>query len=351
MSKIFIKKISFLLVTILLPALLSTLLNIEKYTNCIKTLSDHKMNVIFDTDANNEIDDQLALAYLLFNGDHFNVEGVTVNATYGGGEVDLHYEEAERILKLSAPGQKIPLYKGANDSFGQIKKNIQESRHDGYKAVDFIIERAQQERSEKLVILAVGKLTNVALALKKEPSISSNIHVIWLGSNYPAPGEYNQDNDPESLNYILNSKVPFDIVTVRYDDPSGTDAVKVTLDFIRENMPGRGPDVNPHVSGRHGGTYSNFGDYAVSLFDNYPMKGTPPSRPLYDMAAVAIIKNPSWATSKKIPAPVLIDNEWEERPENLREITLWENFDIYGIMYDFFVTMENPVLIKKNKSE
>jgi purine nucleosidase len=40
-------------------------------------------HVIFDTDANNEIDDQHALAYLLFSGDVFAVEGVTVNATSG----------------------------------------------------------------------------------------------------------------------------------------------------------------------------------------------------------------------------------------------------------------------------
>ena len=38
-------------------------------------------HVIFDTVADNEVDDQHALAYLLFSGDFFAVEGVTVNAT------------------------------------------------------------------------------------------------------------------------------------------------------------------------------------------------------------------------------------------------------------------------------
>ena len=38
-----------------------------------------KTRVLLDTDANNEIDDQHAIAYLLLSGDAFVVEGITVN--------------------------------------------------------------------------------------------------------------------------------------------------------------------------------------------------------------------------------------------------------------------------------
>src|SRR4029453_2741022 len=40
-----------------------------------------RLRGLVDTDANNELDDQHALAYLLFNGRSFDVEGITVNAT------------------------------------------------------------------------------------------------------------------------------------------------------------------------------------------------------------------------------------------------------------------------------
>ncbi len=65
--------------------------------------SAFRHHVIFDTDANNEIDDQHALAYLLFSGDVFAVEGVTVNATSGpghgiSGHIDGQYDEAKRPL-------------------------------------------------------------------------------------------------------------------------------------------------------------------------------------------------------------------------------------------------------------
>ena len=40
-----------------------------------------KIRVILDTDANNELDDQHAIAYMLFNSQVFNIEGITINKT------------------------------------------------------------------------------------------------------------------------------------------------------------------------------------------------------------------------------------------------------------------------------
>jgi purine nucleosidase len=304
-----------------------------------------KLRLIFDTDANNEVDDQHALAYLLFSGNHFEVEGVTVNATWNGGDIDDHYAEAKRVMQLSASFGDIPLLRGANGSFQDIEGNLAQADYDGVEAVSFIIERAMVESNDTLVLLAVGKLTNIALALKKEPAIASRVHVVWLGSNYPEPGEYNQDNDTEAMPYLLDANVPFHMVTVRYGRSSGTTAVRVTQAEMLRRMPGKGPRVSPAVPGRHGGVFETFGDYSVSLFENFVMRGDPPSRSLYDMAAVAVLKNRSWAERRQIPAPTLIENEWVDRPENARSITLWENFDIYGIMNDFFLTMEEPVLV------
>jgi purine nucleosidase len=312
-----------------------------------------KIPVLFDTDANNEVDDQHALAYLLFSGDHFNIEGVTVNATSSPAgysnesDVSDHYEEAKRVMQLCGELYgKIPLKTGANDSFEEIKNYIDEPDFDGHEAVDFIIEQAMQSRSQKLVLLPVGKLTNIALALMKEPAIAEKVRIVWLGSNYPEPGEHNQDWDIESMNYILDVDVPFEMVTVRYGNPSGTSAVMVSKDQILHRMPGKGPEISTPVTGRNGGGFTNFGDYSVNLFEQYGMWGDPPGRALFDMAAVAILKNPDWAETREIPAPVYLDGKWVDRPNNPRKITLWEWFDIYGIMNDFFVTMDNYKLVK-----
>jgi inosine-uridine nucleoside N-ribohydrolase len=299
------------------------------------------MRVLFDTDANNELDDQHALAYLLFNSGVFRVEGVTVNATRSGGNIDMQAKEAERVLRLCKSFGKIPLLMGANGSFLQIKDSVSRPAFDGHEAVNFILEASAKPGAEKLILIAVGKLTNVALALTKDPSLADRVRVVWLGSNYPDPGEYNLENDTASLNYVLNSGVPFEMVTVRYGKPTGTAAVSVTKSEIASRMPGKGPRIGEPVEGRHGGMFSTFGDYSVSLFEHIDYHGDPPARALFDMAAVAIVKDPQWAQSASIPAPVLLNGQWKERPENARTILVWENFDKESILTDFYHSMDH----------
>jgi purine nucleosidase len=308
-----------------------------------------KIRLIYDTDANNELDDQFALMYLLVNGPTFDLEGVTVNATKSGGNIDGHYEEAKRILQLGQRDGKVPLLKGADGSFEAIRSHVGDQSFDGKAGVDFIIEQANKEHDRELILLAVGKLTNVALALEKDPGIAEKMRVVWLGSNYPKPGEYNQDNDTVSMNFVLNTKVPFEMVTVRYGEPTGTDAVKVTQAEINNKMPGMGPQIEVPIIGRHGGEYFNFGDYAVSLFEHIDYHGDPPSRALFDMVAAAVLKNPNWGEKREIPAPILIDNQWAERPDNSRKIILWENFDRDAVMKDFYNSLENYQLVDPKK--
>ena len=303
--------------------------------------NSEKIRVILDTDANNELDDQHAIAYLLFNGDVFDVEGITVNRTKAGGGVDQHLAEAQRVVRLCGLDAKIPVLRGADKSFDEIRGQLDQSDFDGAEAVNFIIERARAADKRPLVLLPVGKLTNIALALAKEPAIIPNVRVVWLGSNYPDPGEYNQVNDEPSLNYLLDTNVAFEIAIVRYGKPSGTDAVRATLAEIRQKMPGTGPQVSPPVKGRHGGEFRCFGDYSVSLFENIRLHGDPPSRALFDMAAVAIVKNPNWAKPVVMPAPILKDGRWVDRPDNPRKITLWEDFGRAAIMNDFYDRMKD----------
>ncbi|MDH5368321.1 MAG: nucleoside hydrolase [Cyclobacteriaceae bacterium] len=298
--------------------------------------SKNKLSVIFDTDANNELDDQHAMAYLFSNMDYFDIKAITVNATSGGGDVHEQSNEAERIMTLFNVNNKIPLLKGANKSFTEIKDEIDNPNFDGFKAVNFIISEAKKYTQEKLVVIAVGKLTNMALALKKDSSIAENIRLVWLGSNYPNPGEYNLENDIESMNYVLNTNIEFEMVTVSYGKLTGTDVVRVTQKEINSNMPGITPKIKNPIIGRHGGEFDNFGDYSISLFKHIDYHGNPPSRALYDMAAVAIVKDPKWAKPSIIPCPIMIDENWVEQPDNSRKITVWEYFDKEEIIADFY---------------
>ncbi len=312
------------------------------------TRAPEKIPILFDTDANNELDDQHALAYLLFNDDVFDTRGITVNATYNGGDIEGHYKEAERVMHFCNAIGKVPLLKGANGNFDTLRQQVGAEHYDGKEGVDFIIEEARKQRSQPLVLLPVGKLTNIALALAAAPDIKTKVRIVWLGSNYPEPGEYNQVNDTASLSYILDQNVPFEMVMVRYGKPSGSDAVRATPEQIANKMPGAGPKVSP-IEGRNGGQFDNFGDYAVDLFEHIDLHGDPPSRALFDMVAVAILKNPDWGVQRTLPAPRLVEASWQERPMNKREIILWENFQSEAILEDFYDRMQNPVLLGMGK--
>ncbi len=299
--------------------------------------------VIIDTDANNELDDQHALVYALLRPDLFDVASITVNATRAGGDVAAHVAEAERVLALADRAGGVPVLPGADASFEEIRPFLGEPDHEGHVAVDAIIEAARA--NEELVVIPIGKLTNVALALAKAPDIADGLRVVWLGSNYPLGGsEYNLDNDPGALSFVLDegvdAGVDFEIVTVRPGDPSGTAAVDLTIDEAVARMPGLGPSIEPSIIGRTGMRHSTFGDYSAELFRSSTPFGDPPRRSLFDLAAVAIAAEPAWAESVVVPARSFVDGAFVERPDRDRTIVYWEGFDRDAIVEDLFASLE-----------
>lgn len=204
-----------------------------------------RMRIILDTDANNELDDQHAIAYMIFNADIFDIEGITTNRSRAGGDIEAHHAEAIRIVQLCSAQAKIKLYKGANSSYSEIIADIEKPDHDGHEAVDFIIERAKADTSSDLVLVAVGTLTNVALAILKDPTIIPYIRVVWLNTNWSgqtfadgARGGYNMESDVSSINPVVDSKVRLEVHV-------GTDEVIATMNEIKQKMPGMGPHVSP----------------------------------------------------------------------------------------------------------
>jgi hypothetical protein len=67
------------------------------------------------------------------------------------------------------------------------------------------------------------------------------------------------------------------------------------------------------------------------------------------MVAVAILKNASWGVKNVISAPILVGENWVERPENERRVTIWENFAVREILDDFYSTMKEPLTKAGNK--
>lgn len=293
--------------------------------------------IIIDSDANNELDDQHAIAYALLNGDVFDVKGITVNRTSSGGSIEEQAAEARRVVELCGLSSEIPVHEGASATYREIVSNVDRANFDGNEAVDFIIEQAHAVEDQRLVLIPIGKLTNIALALEKDPSIASKIRIVWLGSNFPDPGEYNLENDTSAVNPVIASDAPFEIAVVRYNRSSGTAAVQAFLPEIKDRMPDQGPHVESPVEGRHGGTFTNFGDYSVDLFTHVGQH----ARALYDVAAVAVVKNPAWAERRNVGPYRLEDGRWIEKDQG-NDLVIWELFYTSKIIEDFYRSISAP---------
>lgn len=335
----------FYLQTILYGILLLSSCNTSPVNN-EKSIPDRRIHIIIDTDANNELDDQHALAYAFCNADIFNIEGITVNNTKVGNGIEGHYLEALRIAKLCRADSSVGIYRGATGNYMQIKDSLDNENYDGKDAVEFIIKKAMEPGDKKLVLIPIGKLTNIALALEKEPTIKDRIRVVWLGSNFPDPGEYNLENDPESVDPVIRSGVEFEIALVAYDRLDGTTAVTVPIAEIERRMPGLGPHIETAVEGRNGGYYYCFGDYAVNLWQNMELYGDQKVRSLFDLAAVAIVKNPAWCENELIRGYTLVEGIWTESSDTSCKFLLHKNFKRDSIISDLYSSLTDFVLVE-----
>ena len=68
--------------------------------------------------------------------------------------------------------------------------------------------------------------------------------------------------------------------------------------------------------------------------------GEPPSRSLYDMAAIAIVKNPTWGEVKTLRGIRMVEEKWTVDKSSQREILLWENFGREAILQDFYTALD-----------
>jgi inosine-uridine nucleoside N-ribohydrolase len=86
------------------------------------------------------------------------------------------------------------------------------ARRDG--AVQFLISEIER-RPNEVTILAIGPMTNIALALRLKPGIETKIkQIVFMGGNLKTPGnvspwaEFNFWFDPDAARIVLRSRIP-----------------------------------------------------------------------------------------------------------------------------------------------
>lgn len=187
--------------------------------------------IIIDTDTAG--DDTIALFTALH---HFKVEGVTI--TGGNVAFDQQVENALYTIQVADPGYHVPVFKGferpilatgqevhttvedvhGSDGMGGANFPRATQRPESEHAIDFIIEKVKTNPGD-IALLAIAPLTNIAMAIKKDPTISDAIpHIYIMGGtnnslgNITAAAEYNFFVDPEAAKIVLHSGIPITMV-------------------------------------------------------------------------------------------------------------------------------------------
>jgi len=172
---------------------------------------DRRIDVILDTDAYNEVDDQYALAYLLRSDDKLNTKAIyaapffNINASSPLDGMEKSYYEILKILELAEVKKEV--FKGS----GNFLENEQTPVVS--EAAQDLAERANSYSPENpLYVIAVGAITNIASAILLNPRVAENIVVVWIGGHahhYHDTAEFNMRQDISAARVVIKSGVPF----------------------------------------------------------------------------------------------------------------------------------------------
>jgi purine nucleosidase len=193
--------------------------------------------VWIDTDPG--IDDALAIALAVRSPE---LRVLALSCVYGNGEVAATTRNARHLVERL--GAEVPVYAGARRPLVRTPFVATDTHGEhglGHAAVPPLPEAhppveapgallgALGEAPEPVTVVALGPLTNLALALAldRESCVSTIREIIWMGGSAGAPGnttpvsEYNSWCDPEAALCVLESGIPVRMV--------GLDATRCVL--------------------------------------------------------------------------------------------------------------------------
>ena len=288
----------------------------ERISKLNKKEENQKVNVILDTDIYNECDDQFALSYLLKSQDKFNIEAITVAPYHHDNNLSIEegteksYHEIIKICNWLKFDWTDKVFKGSTD---YIINGYQEEND----AVNKIIEIAN--KNDKTYILAIGAITNVALALKKEPKLIDKMEVVWLGGHSflkKDNKEFNFRQDIQAVRTVFESKVKLTIIPCK----NVASNLRMSIYEIEHFLKGK----------------SELCDYLCQRFHKDGVHGNQERRVIWDISVIAYMINKKWFETEEVSCPNINDDTSYERTENNHKITVVNDLNVDKIYTDLF---------------
>ncbi|WP_312810274.1 nucleoside hydrolase [Sedimentibacter sp.] len=182
----------------------------------------NKRNIIIDCDPG--IDDVVALCFAFANEDKFNILGITTVA--GNQTIEKVTKNTIGLMSFLnkdikiAQGAKCPLIREKRPAInvhGENGVGDYEFPHTkelySNNAVLFLRDTIMSSR-EKVTLVPIGPLTNIALLIKAFPEVAENIELLSImggsttvGNTTPV-AEFNVWADPEAARIVFDSKLP-----------------------------------------------------------------------------------------------------------------------------------------------
>lgn len=289
----------------------------EEFYRYVSNYRKDKINLILDTDTYNECDDQFALSYLIKSKGLFNIEAITV-APYSHTKMDvtvrdgqeLSYNEILKICNWLNFDSDNKVFKGSMDY-------IQNGYDETNDAINKIIEIAL--KNSKTYILGIGAITNIALAIKKEPKIVNKIEIIWLGGNEPGYKdnlEYNFRQDVAAVKIVFESKAKLTILPCK----NVVSKLRIDINTLKKHLENK----------------SELCNYLIERFYNDGYHGIQDSRVIWDISAIAYMINKNWFETKLISCPNIRNDTSYEITNNRHNITFVTKLDRKKIYEDLF---------------
>lgn len=289
----------------------------KEFYRYVSNYKKDKINIILDTDTYNECDDQFALSYLIKSKDLFNIEAITV-APYSHTKRDvkvrdsqeLSYNEILKICNWLNFDTDNKVFKGSMDY-------IQNGYDEKNNAVNKIIEIAL--KNNKTYILGIGAITNIALAIKKEPKIVNKIEIIWLGGNelgYKDNLEYNFRQDVEAVKIVFESKVKLTIHPCK----NIVSELRIDINTLKKYLENK----------------SELCNYLIERFYNDGYHSVQESRVIWDISVIAYMINKNWFETEQISCPNIRKDTSYEVTDNRHNITFVTKLDRNKIYEDLF---------------
>lgn len=264
---------------------------------------ERPVDVVLDTDAYNEIDDQFAIAYLLKAPD-LNPAALYAAPFFNDRSSDPEdgmeksYREIKKILSLMQTEQEV--FKGSRTYLPDENTPVVSP------AAEDLCERAMHYTSENpLYVVAIGAITNIASALLMKPEIAERIVIIWLGGNARHCAhnkEFNLMQDVAAGRVVMQSEAPFVQLPC--------DGVVSEFRISKQELLYWLADKNP--------TADYLARNAIREAERYASETEPWTRVIWDVTAVAWLRNKQnrFMESRLVPTELPeYDHRWGRNPD------------------------------------